>query len=378
MKFFFTFLILIFSFVGTVYSHAKVPVDISFFITDLKYNRKDGVKICEIQHGTDSTFYGDRFSHGEPGIIAGNFYRTLLQYQRQFWATEFSFSEVQINNLLLSAPEWHIHSRIRFIEKDPFFRQLGNQPAEDPHNIQNYSGFLSARVARINHQDFAKKYPGIIVIDAASAPFWGDKYKMTQLFSRNETLATFKPKWNLYEKKYSPALAKKIIRDLPCDTFVIKPRGAYLGNGVIIVSQEDLDKTLKYILIRSQELEQDPDKSYHYWSIDRSDSFLVEEFIESDPIEVPHLDSQIYQPTMRVAFLMVYNNRQITTHFLGYYWLLPYYPLCKDVSLTEKHKAYCIVPYFCEVDPETQAEVEEQLKIALPLLYREMLQLEGI
>ena len=76
---------------------------------------------------------------------------------------------------------------------------------------------------------------------------------------------------------------------------------------------------------------------------------------------------------MRVAFILAYNNRQIDLHFLGGYWILPYYPVSEAVSLNGKHKAYCKVPYFCQVDPETLLEVEEQLSIALPLLYREML-----
>ncbi|NGX57134.1 MAG: hypothetical protein K940chlam3_00017 [Chlamydiae bacterium] len=353
---------------------ATLPADITFLIADLKYNQRDGVKICEIQHGTDSTFYGDRFSHGEPGIIPINFYHTLLQYQNEFWTTADSFSEVQICNILKSSPEWHVTKGVNSIKSDSHFMRQSVLPVEDPYNLQSYHGCVCLRGRQIQNIDkFIEKYPGIIFIDAASNSYWQDKYKMTELFSRNEILASFKPRWNLYEKIYSLDLAKKIISEIQSDQFVIKPRGAYLGNGVIIVNQEDLDETLKYILIKSSQLHIDPDKSYQYWYKDHFDTFIVEEFFSSDPIPVPHFDNQIFQPTMRVAFILAYNNRQIDLHFLGGYWILPYYPVSEAVSLNGKHKAYCKVPYFCQVDPETLLEVEEQLSIALPLLYREML-----
>jgi len=353
---------------------AKVPVDISFMIADFKYNRKDGVKICEVQHGTDSTFYGDRFSHGEPGIIAGNFYRVLLRYHTQFWTTRVEITEKQIVNTLSSAPEWRMYKKIPFLEKDPDFQKLSNFIVEDPDDIQSYGGIVCLKIPHMHFCPYLlMQYPGILFLDAGTADYWNDKYKMSQLFSRSPNLAQFKPRWNLYPKQYTPDLADKIIQDIPSEKFVIKPRSAYLGNGVIIVSRENLDETLNYILHKKPSLNENPDKSYHYWYSDKHESFLVEEFIASDPIAVSHFDNQIFQPTMRAAFLLIYNQGQITIEFLGFYWLLPLLPLHSDASLIEKHKAHVIAPYFCPVDPETISEVKKQLNVALTLLYREMI-----
>src|SRR5882724_3918884 len=40
------------------------PVDISYMVTDFKYNREDGLKICEVQHGSISALGGDIYISG--------------------------------------------------------------------------------------------------------------------------------------------------------------------------------------------------------------------------------------------------------------------------------------------------------------------------
>jgi len=352
---------------------ADVPAAISFLIADLKYSREHGVKICEVQHGLDSTFYGDRFSHGEPGLISANLLRFLREYQSRFWTYEKGFTESAIRSLIAKAPDWRIYEKLSLIETDPLFMERRDLAPSDPFDVKSYQGLLVARTMDKRQEGWNKQYSGILAIDTVSAPYWNDKYKMTKLLCRNERLASLKPRWNLYKKIYTPGLAKKIMDEFQCDRFVIKPLNAYLGYGVLIVDRENLDDTLRYILGKSRQLKEDADRSYFYWFHDTADSFLVEEFYPSDPIEVPHLNNDVYQPTMRVAFLMVYTNRRIKTHFLGYYWLVPEHPLFADVPLTKKHKAEVVVPYFCAVDPETEAEVQPFLEEAFPLLFKEML-----
>jgi len=354
-------------------SEAKAPAAVSFLIADLKYSRQNGVKICEVQHGTDSTFYGDKFSHGGKGLISVNLVHTLLNFQSQFWTHQKSFVEKAIQNLVEDAPEWHSYEKMSMIETDPLFLERCYLPPADPYDVRSYFGFIIARNLRMKREKCFKQYPGILLLDKVSLPYWNDKYKMTELFSRDEVLAKVKPRWNLYKKGYTPSLAQEIIEDLQCERFVIKPRRAYMGYGVIVTDHKNLDQTLRYILSNSQQLKEDPDKSYFYWFHDPEDAFIVEEFCESDPIKVPHLNNEVYQPTMRVAFLMVYSNCEIKTHFLGFYWLLPRYPLSANVPLTIKHKAEIVVPYFCSVEPETEKEVQSHLEQVLPLLFREML-----
>src|SRR6185295_473621 len=158
------------------------------------------------------------------------------------------------------------------------------------------------------------------------------KYKMSLLFRTDPVLAKIKPEWQLYKKEYSPDLAAKIIQDLGGDAFVIKPRGAFLGNGVIIVSREDLDSTLHYILTEQEALKQNKDKSYNHWSRDPFNTFIVEKYYPSDPIM--H-EGKFYEPSMRVAFICIYNNQKIDFRFLGGYWMMPTKSLDQQGSLNE-------------------------------------------
>ncbi len=353
---------------------SKYPVDVSFMTVDLKYSEERGVKICEVQHGINSTFYGNQFIHGEPGPIPINFYHSLLQYHDRSWTTIRYFVRSKISSILIKAPEWSVLNDTKAIANDPDFQYRASLPVDDPYDIYSYHGFLAVKPRDIgDYKTFKKKYPGIIPLDAATHPYWGDKYKMTKLFSKDETLASYKPKWNLYAKKYTKSLANEIIDDLQSDIFVIKPRGAALRKGVIIVDRENLDSTLKYILNLSNKLRNDPDKSYNYWCRDKFNSFLVEEFVESDPLAVAHLENKIYQPTLRVAFLLVYNNQTIEVKFLGEHWQLPPYSLTEGGTLNDIHMSCGEVPYFCKIDPELMEEVKQQLSVALHLLYQQML-----
>jgi hypothetical protein len=197
---------------------------------------------------------------------------------------------------------------------------------------------------------------------------------MTKLFAQDEVLSTFKPKWGSYEKVYSKDLAAKIADDLQCDIFVIKPRGEFLGKGVIITQRKDLDEVLYYIITKEGTLAKSKDKAYAVWKQDSFSSFIVEEFVASDPLSIPHLGDKKYQPTMRVAFLLVYNKQRHNVHFLGGYWKTPSLSLDEDGDFMKKNKDVCKTPYYCAVDASTMELVQNELRVALPLLHSKMLQ----
>jgi hypothetical protein len=358
----------------TAFPSDRYPIDVSFMIADLTYSQERGVQICEIQHGILSSFKGDQFSNGELGNIAKNLYQCLSQYQHPSWTILKNIVATQIKSTFEIAPEWIKYDKMNQILQDPGFLQQASLPVIEPSNIASYHGFLYVRPNKIRDcSAFKKKYPGIIILDAATFPFWIDKYKMTQLFANNPTLAKLKPKWGLYSKSFSSNLANQIISDLQCDTFVIKPRGTFLGNGVIIVDKENLEDTLKYILTKSTLLKNDPDKAYNYWNKDTFNSFLVEQFVPSDPIAVPHLGNKIYRPTMRVGFLLIYDRYMHEVKFLGGYWSLPPKSLSEKGSLNEKSKSYCKLPYYCAVDSETMSTVEGLLQEPLKQIHQQML-----
>ena len=77
---------------------------------------------------------------------------------------------------------------------------------------------------------------------------------------------------------------------------------------------------------------------------------------------------------MRVAFLLVYNKQHHDVHFLGGYWKTPSLSLDEEGDFMKKNKDVCNTPYYCAVDASTMKLVQNELRIALPLLHSKMLQ----
>ena len=359
----------------SVYPTEKYPIDICFMIADLKYNTRQGVKICEIQQACLSVFNGNKFRSSEEKSIHKELLRILSLYNQNGWIVANSMADKNLVSTLASSSFWQSPKDIIALVSDPHFMHQAKQPVSDIYDLSSYQGFLyisGSQLCAIS--DFEKRFPGIIVIDKSSFPFWIDKYQMTKLFAEDKLLSNFKPKWGNYKKIYTKELATKIANDLQCDTFVIKPRGEFEGRGIIITQRQDLDEVLFYITTKNGKLADSKDPAYTIWKNDSFDSFIVEEFVTSDPIVIPHLENKIYQPTMRVAFLLVYNKHSHHVHFLGGYWKTPLLSLDEEGDFMQKNKDICKPPYYCAVDAKTMQLVQKELCIALPLLHKKMLQ----
>ena len=358
-----------------VYIAGKCPVDICFMVADLKYNSKQGVKICEIQQASLSLFNGNAFRSLEEESIHKELVRILSLYNKNGWVVANPMADKNVVSALASSSFWQSSQDLIALCSNAHFMNQAKQPITDIYDLSSYQGFLYSNWSHLCViDDFEKRFPAMIVIDKSSFPFWIDKYRMTQLFAEDELLSTFKPKWGNYKKNYTKELAAQIAQDLQCDTFVIKPRGEFLGKGVIIIPRQDLDEVLLYIITKSGTLSDSKDPAYTAWKNDPFDSFIVEEFVASDPIVISHLENKIYQPTMRVAFLLVYNKQCHHVHFLGGYWKTPLLSLYEDGDFMQKNKDVCKPPYYCAVDAITMQLVQKELSIALPLLHARMLQ----
>jgi hypothetical protein len=218
--------------------------------------------------------------------------------------------------------------------------------------------------------DFNTRLAGMVPIDKSSFPLWIDKYRITQLFAEDKVLAELKPKWGNYKKMYTKKLADTIAAELGSETFVIKPRGNFMGKSVIITQRQDLDEVLHYIITKKGKLAKSENTAYKAWKNDKFDSFIVEEFVTSDPIKLPHLGNKTYLPTMRVAFLLTYNNHQHSVHFPGGYWKTPHFSLDEEGDFMDKNKDIREPPYYQAWTSKTMQAV----KNALPRLHSKMLQ----
>ncbi len=344
-------------------------------VADLKYNARQGVKICEVQQACLSLFNGDKYRSAEEESIHKELLRTLSSYNKNGWIVTNCIADKNLISALTSSSFWHHCQDLVALFSNSQFKQQAKQPVTDIYDCSSYQGFLYCNWSQLCAiYDFEERFPGMIVMDKSSFPFWIDKYKMTQLFAQDELLAACKPRWGNYKKNYTQELAAQIVHDLQCDTFVIKPRGQFLGNGVIIVKLQDLDDVLRYIITKIGTLAESDDHAYAAWKDDPFDSLIVEEFVASDPIAIAHLGNKVYQPTMRVAFLLAYNNHRYDVHFLGEYWKTPSCAIDEEGDFMKENKDICEPPYYCAVDAKTTQIVREQLRIVLPLLHSKMLQ----
>lgn len=353
---------------------SQFPVEISFLIADLKIDKVKGIQVCEIQNASLSSFHGEKFSHGGRNPIAENFIQVLDSFHLPCWHKINEIGERSFNEQFKSSSNWTPFREFKELTKDSSFIQQSSKKVYDPSNIRNYGSLIFCFPAKIDHLDtLTERFPTAIIIDKATIPYWKDKYEMSLLFKGDSLLENRKPRWALYQSKYSNELANTIIEEIGGDIFVIKPRGECYARGVIIVSKEELDATLKYILNDDTEVGITIDKSHEFWVTKRPDTFIVEKFIDAEPISVAHLGGKLYSPTIRLGFLLVYNKGECHVEFLNAYYKFPEKALSENGTLNEKFITICQLPYYSSMPHAEQVRIEEELKDTLLALYKKML-----
>lgn len=344
--------------VGYLYALA----DVSFVIIDLKYNRKQGVKICEMQPGSFS-----RFSGVDPSVGIS----TICQMYCDFLGT-------------YKVPVYFTHPLYKrmkeeFVRRDylsaysveSLATKIGTDLPKDPDNLCDYSCFLFSLKASHITQGYPLLFPQILFLDRAILPYSHNKYLMNLFFEGSEETKKLRPKWGLYQKNFSEELVQTVFKEIPGDRVVIKPLESTMGRGVIILEKKNLFSTLNYIFnSRKEVLLEDKERSYSHYAVDESDHFIVEEFIESDPLFLGE-NKLPYDCTMRVMAMFSYHLRAAQVHFLANYWYSPNQPIDKAYTLIQSHKAKGT--FFSKVDPEIWEEVESQLTPGLLTVYKRLL-----
>jgi len=379
------FLCLLLSFYGTlIHAEAKHPADISYMVSDFKYSQEHGLKICEVQQGALSALNGDLYINGGDGNISPMIASFFDPLPLKKWVIGSTYSPLK-NSLI--AKGWELELTIKTLSKNPTFLDCASQIPNNPSSIASYGGIVYAAcdVAK-DFNLFRNAYPGVLFIDAVTFPYWVDKYKMNILFNQNAELKEYKAEWELYPKKYDPGLSGRIQEKMPSELYVIKPRREFLGNGVIVVADKDLDSVLQMILEPQASLKKHPDKSYSYWSRNKDDTFLIEKYYTSDCLHFSHKLSEIpdasdspsegkfrYDATMRIAFILEYDGQNMTYHSLGGFWKLPYKALEEKGTLNEHRISFGAFPFYRAVEPELLKEANAKMEKAMLLLYEVML-----
>ncbi|WP_143406486.1 hypothetical protein [Estrella lausannensis] len=354
-----------------------MTASLAFLAADIKYTWDEGVKICEIQSGSSSTFEGYDFVMGEEGLFAKRLCDAFTAHTPRMWFRPSKVLDLKLKAEFLRRgykPVKHVIS----LAGDEAFLAEASQQLKHPGSLSSYQGFYYAsKMSSEEICQFKRAYPSILIVDEMVMPYLDDKLAMTRLFSEEE-LRPFKPRWGSYPKHYSDKLAEKIKREIGGDLFVIKPRRAALGRGVIITDRQGLDQVLRKILLsKRSELLSSGVLEYQHWAIDKSDCFLVEEFSRGEIIPVAHMGNRKFDTNVRVLFLLAYNDGLVQVEYISAHISIPRIAIDEKGTLTERHKSYTEPPFFLAVPDEMLEEVIKGLDRMLPLLYRKMAEASG-
>ncbi len=367
-----------------IHAETIYPVDISYMVSDFKYSQEHGLKICEVQHGAVSTVNGDLYISGGNGSISAMIVNFFDRFSNKKWAAGPVYPPLRRS---LAAKGWGLERSIKTLAKDPAFLECAELPPVDLSSIASYGGIVYAACDVVRDFNFFRNaYPGVLFIDAATLPYWIDKHKMNVLFNQNAELKEYKADWELYPKKYDSLLAERIQKKMPSELYVIKPRREFLGNGVIVVADKELDGVLQMILEPQISLKKHPDENYSYWWRNADESFIIEKYYMSDYLRFSHklsekADALIseneggyhYDATMRIAFILKYDRGKMSYHCLGGFWKLPFKAIEEEGTLNERRISICAPPFYRTVDRELLEEVNEKMERAMLLLYEVML-----
>lgn len=351
----------------------SLPVDVSYLIVDVKYHPTRGAQICEIQHGVYSGYRGNIFLYEEHERIQTKLLGHLSSYYENSWVTPSAFADEETKRLLSKNPKWTCTEELKDIEGSKSFLSKATKHPKDTFSLKSYGGFVFiSPKPNTEREEFRDKYPGVVLIDNAFSGYAHNKLSMTKLLMGDPYTEEHKPVWGHYYRDEKD-LVEKILNDIPSKLLVIKPVDEFLGTGVIILKREDLKETLDYLFDTKRKKPTADDPAYEYWGKKKATELLVEEFIESEPIAVSHLEGKLFSPTIRLSFLLFFDKNGIRIECLGGYYNLPSVSISQKGSLNEIHKSACRPPFYEKVDPELMNEATTQIKKVLYIVYQKLL-----
>ncbi|MBY0353911.1 hypothetical protein K2W90_06120 [Candidatus Babeliales bacterium] len=363
--------------------NSPIKASIAYFCADIKYN-KGKLKICELNPvpGVSPSVYNV--------LVDGKKYDAYCPFWKAFWAYTKQFDipiwfvgpTCKTNALDFDSffeEGYTYHKSLDDLVQDPLFIERSKKNIADISAISNYSGLIiynpgigtSFKQAYEIVENVKQHYPNFLWLNDSAQWFTGDKDLMARLFLNTET-QEFKPQWKVYKKIYTPDLATEIIEEFERDMYVIKPTDGTWSGGVTIVSKDDLDATLKLLFEPKQKHKRTGQKNIDYWQNNKSDSFIVEEFMQSQTLTI---NGNEYNPTLRLAFIISHERNSISFTLLGGGWKTPQIPLNKVGDLVLKHVTLGLPAEFCglQIDPEDFAMMEQIMNAAGPKIYTEIL-----
>ena len=358
----------------------SIPVDISFCIADLKFDGEN-LKICEFGEGCHSKFRGFHKLYGM-GSAWALFWVYLSQFNLPIWYVGMPYSQQfkdEISYDTFTKCGGMLIDSISSLQKNRFFLNLvGRGSIKNKYSISDYKAIICVKNSNGMGKEFRAKFPNVLIWDIATAGYVNSKLKTTLLFQDDE-LSKYRPRAWLVKRDsdsysyctYVQSVTDQILKDKNVDHYVIKPINGTMGQGILFVQKKDLQKTLGVVL-RKNKKSKSKEKDFAYWVSSKSSYCLVEEFVSSKTVTV---DGIPYDPTMRVIFVLCYDNNIPRIDILGAYWKTPPLALNESGKFIEKHISHAAKQKYSAlpVDPEDYKKVNEIMQQFMPKIYAKML-----
>lgn len=358
----------------------RLPEDISFGVADMKYDGKQ-VKICEFGDGAFSAFVGYDLLYG-PGAMWEKFWKYLSQFHTPVWLIDPAAQEQQRLAIkaidTLQALDGHLVVDLAQLKKSITRGKKG--ALKKRWYAGRYRAIIFSmwryKMRVVPPRAILKAFPLSLCVGKLTRKQMSNKQLSNELFN-TPWMRQFRPACKICPKKYTPTLAQSIIDELKADMFVIKPENSTLSQGVIAVTRNDLDATLRLILqehelLRGESIE----PAYKYWAHDKNDIFLVEAYAPSKIIQA---QGKSFDATLRIAFCMHYIDGKPSVTILDGFWKFPAKSLDDEGSLIDKHISNVYIGSgvrSAKVDPADMAHIKKIMPPLLKKIYMNILKVQ--
>jgi len=228
-----------------------IPADITFMLADLKYSSHD-LKIVEFGGCFGAGFKVLDHLYG-PGKVWRSFWKNLNRFQLPiiYVGSRKNLKKIAWKNF--EKMGGHYFQSLKTFTDSSLFKQLQKQNSSKNIFLTSISDYKAIIVkkgypgSKDEQRWFKENYPDYLFVNRTVRKYVNNK-ELADLLFNDKYLQQFRPKCRVFPRKYSRKLSKKIINDLQCDWYVIKPLRSSAGNGVIITEKSKLAHVLKLIL----------------------------------------------------------------------------------------------------------------------------------
>jgi hypothetical protein len=361
--------------------------DVSLLIADIKLTPTGDLKIVEFGHGIHSGLEGYGKVNNQHQLMKSvwQYYCEKRQFQLFYIGDSVGYSRY---DKLRRGLDYINQQETSFIlsKKDlrPIVKsyEFCDKSGIDRTKMESYLGLVVDvnYSGNVDYTSLLNRNSNLLMLNGHSGldSIVSDKFLTNNLFSKK--LESFKPKWVLKQKRYTENLAGEILDELKSEKLIIKPLSLCRGKGIIVTTKQQLDDELRNVLIGNDEIqtydfminknleEYNYYQNYNEFYNDGNPFFLVEEYVESKPIQTE--DGQ-FDGTLRMVFSLENATDYACVHHFDGYWKLPKQAIgtgalndsCKSLGSDYSHK----------LSTDDRDHVISKLNVVLPEIYETMI-----